>query len=370
MLQSRISTTNSSPPKRDGVAPRQRLGQPLGHLLQHGVARFVAERIVDQLEAVEIDEQHRDLFLRELGFRERLLKQLRKKCAVRQPGQLVVMRKVADALLGPFSFGDVAHDARVLGAAVDAHFAERELDRKYAAVPALALDLARNVDGETVAASLGVGPRGRAGIAVARQHQAVDVAPDQFERLPAEHALDCGVDEFQHAGVVDHDDAVGSGINDRIEQRFARAQVGFGQALRVPHFGVGQLAAHHRHQAADIVFHHVVVGARLHREHGGFLAHSTRHQDERDVEPAAGHHGECCEPVELRHRIVGNHHVPRLALERRDHGFRSANPFMDWRIAAAAQGFDDQIDIFFAIIDAQQFQRSRVAGYGAALRAN
>ena len=57
---SSISTANSSPPKRATVSPgRTEAAQPLGHLDQQLVAGGVAEAVVDLLEAVEVEEQHR-----------------------------------------------------------------------------------------------------------------------------------------------------------------------------------------------------------------------------------------------------------------------------------------------------------------------
>ena len=54
-------TANSSPPKRATVsAARTQRAQPLGDRDQQLVADRVAERVVDGLEVVEVDEQHRD----------------------------------------------------------------------------------------------------------------------------------------------------------------------------------------------------------------------------------------------------------------------------------------------------------------------
>ena len=47
----------------DDVALAQATGEARRDFLQQLVARLVAERVVDQLEAVEVDEQHRELTL-------------------------------------------------------------------------------------------------------------------------------------------------------------------------------------------------------------------------------------------------------------------------------------------------------------------
>ena len=44
---------------RDGVLGARRFAQALGRLREHHVAGLVAQRVVDELEAVEVDEQHR-----------------------------------------------------------------------------------------------------------------------------------------------------------------------------------------------------------------------------------------------------------------------------------------------------------------------
>ena len=43
---------------RGGVGRADRVGDPLRHDLQHFVAAHMAERVVDVLEPVEVDEQH------------------------------------------------------------------------------------------------------------------------------------------------------------------------------------------------------------------------------------------------------------------------------------------------------------------------
>ena len=53
---------------RDGVSGTHRSRQPLGHLAQQFVARGVAQRIVDELEIIQVDEQHAEL----LGMPARL----------------------------------------------------------------------------------------------------------------------------------------------------------------------------------------------------------------------------------------------------------------------------------------------------------
>ena len=65
--------------------------------LQELVARFVAERVVDLLEAVEVEEQHGGLGAGAAGAGLHLLDAVEDERAVRQAGERVVQRLVADA---------------------------------------------------------------------------------------------------------------------------------------------------------------------------------------------------------------------------------------------------------------------------------
>ena len=96
------STTNSSPPRRPIVSPSRSVAeQPGGDRLQQLVAGLVAERVVDLLEAVEVDEERGGLGAAAPGAGEHLLDAVEDQRAVGQPGQRIVQRLVADALEQP-----------------------------------------------------------------------------------------------------------------------------------------------------------------------------------------------------------------------------------------------------------------------------
>ena len=98
-------TTNSSPPSRaTHVARTQRAAQPAGDFHQQHVAGVMPERIVDDLEAVEIDEQHGELALVALGSVDRAAQHAVEHFAVRQIGQAVVRREIFDPFVGPGLF--------------------------------------------------------------------------------------------------------------------------------------------------------------------------------------------------------------------------------------------------------------------------
>ena len=102
---------------RDDVARAQAFAQARAHLAQQHVAGLVAERVVDDLEAVEVDEQHRELAVVAPRRLDRQPEQLREHHAIRQAGEAVVRREVLDALLGALARRDVLDDRDVVQAA-------------------------------------------------------------------------------------------------------------------------------------------------------------------------------------------------------------------------------------------------------------
>ena len=104
----RIST-NSSPPRRATVSPSRTAAlQALAHVAQQLVAEVVAERVVDDLEVVEVDEHHRDRA--RVALREhRLLQAVVEQVAVGQPGERVVVRLALELLLVALALDRVLH---------------------------------------------------------------------------------------------------------------------------------------------------------------------------------------------------------------------------------------------------------------------
>ena len=96
---------------RQRVAAAQAVLQAQRHLLQQLVALDVAERVVDQLEAVKVDEHHRQLGQLALGLDHGQAEAVLEQHAVRQVGQDVVVGLVGDDFLGALAVGDVARHA-------------------------------------------------------------------------------------------------------------------------------------------------------------------------------------------------------------------------------------------------------------------
>ncbi len=115
---------NSSPPSRDntespigsmlivavvsivavGVQAEHVVGadqalQRCGELAQHLVGGLVADRVVDELEVVDVEEQDRELGALALGAGEHLLDVLVEQAAVRQSGEPVLVGQRADLLV-------------------------------------------------------------------------------------------------------------------------------------------------------------------------------------------------------------------------------------------------------------------------------
>ena len=85
------------------------VGQAPGDHLEDLVAGGVAEAVVDVLEVVEVEEQHRHRPLVAAAPDERVLDAVAEQRAVRQPGERVVEGLVLEFVLEGLALGDVAH---------------------------------------------------------------------------------------------------------------------------------------------------------------------------------------------------------------------------------------------------------------------
>ena len=97
---------------RHGVRGARRLDDALRDRLQQAVAGVVAERIVDVLEVVEVEEHDRDEALAALRQGERVLHAVAEQVAVRQQRQRIVEGELAQLLLERLALADVAEVQR------------------------------------------------------------------------------------------------------------------------------------------------------------------------------------------------------------------------------------------------------------------
>jgi hypothetical protein len=94
----------------DRVPFAQDGAEPAGDHAQHAVAEAVTEGVVDDLEAVQVEEHHHQRGLLAPGVGQCDGQPVAEEEPVRQPGQRVVVSLILDLLLGPPALADVARD--------------------------------------------------------------------------------------------------------------------------------------------------------------------------------------------------------------------------------------------------------------------
>ena len=93
---------------RDHVVGAHRRHQPLGHFHQQAVAGGMAHAVVDQLEPVQVQEQHRERHaVAQARTLDRMTQAVEQVGPVGQAGQVVVQGLVGQALLGTQAFADL-----------------------------------------------------------------------------------------------------------------------------------------------------------------------------------------------------------------------------------------------------------------------
>ena len=104
------------------------------HLAQQLVAGLVAQRIIDRLEMVEVDEQHGHLGVRALRLLHRGLQLLHQVVPVRQLRERVVQLQKRFTLLRCAARTDVAHDGNAVVLAMLGHALADDFHRHFMAV--------------------------------------------------------------------------------------------------------------------------------------------------------------------------------------------------------------------------------------------
>ena len=106
------TTSNSSPPRRPTWPSfADYVAQPQGDEPKQGIAGRVAERVVDRLEAVEVEQEHRAAVLAAHRADQRVVERPAKDLAVGQPGQRVLARKPVELDLRLPHLGEVGSEA-------------------------------------------------------------------------------------------------------------------------------------------------------------------------------------------------------------------------------------------------------------------
>src|SRR5206468_10043549 len=107
-LSSHTRIANSSPERRATISGAHRRAQALGEFDQHRVAGRMAEVVVDRLEMVDVETQHRSAEALLARFQKRLLESLEEQRSVWQPGQNVVFGPASKLRLDGLALRDVA----------------------------------------------------------------------------------------------------------------------------------------------------------------------------------------------------------------------------------------------------------------------
>jgi len=144
----------------------------------------VPERVVDHLEAVEVDEQHADVPVVAARVDQCLLQAQFQRQAVRQFGQRVVVRQEVDAFLGTLALGDVGEHRDVMGHAAGREFHDG-VDRHPLRVDVAALAAVENLAGPVAVAPQGVPHLPVEGLVVLARGEDLRVLADHLVRRVA-----------------------------------------------------------------------------------------------------------------------------------------------------------------------------------------
>ncbi len=219
----------------DAVHGAGRALEALADLGQHLVAARVTHRVVHELEAVDVDEQHGRVRLRAAAARERVLQAVDEHGAVAESGQLVVRGAVAQLLLGVDHVGDVGERGHRAGRRA------RRGGERPAAEREPAFRVVDDEPDEHVVHRLVVGEGTRDGVVGEFQrapvgadeavgsHEAVEQPGAGFDRQ-RENAVRRRVRVDDQARGVGDDDALVDGFDDGAVQLFDHAALLFGAA--------------------------------------------------------------------------------------------------------------------------------------------
>ena len=126
---------------------------------------------------------------------------------------------------------------------------------------------------------------------------------------------------------------------------------------RATHRALAKLSLDDGREAGEPALEQVVVHAELHRFDRDLLTDRPRDDDERHVEVPLADHAEGARCVELGHREVGEDEVPRVSVERREHGLARLDALGRDRVARALQREDDERRVVLGVLDEKHTER-------------
>ncbi len=119
---------------------------------------------------------------------------------------------------------------------------------------------------------------------------------------------------------------------------------------------LAQLALNRWDQAAQGALEQVVVRARSHHGHSGFLADGAGNHDERDVEAAFLVDSQSRGRIESRHAVVAKNQIPRPIGQGLPHGFGGIHPAVLDREFCPRQMADQQVGVAWHVLDQEDAQ--------------
>ena len=284
---------------RHGVAFAYGALQAVGDHSQQRIARAAAVALVDQLEAIQVQDQQRRRPARAPGVRDRLQGAVAEQVAVRQAGQRIVVRQILQARFVGLSLPYVARDRREkaylpAGSPVrDDHLRDGDLrpvgaqDRRFAGPRARARGDRRSLALDQLARPRGIDLARRLARAL-RFRRADQFAPG-------------GVQIGDRSRRVGHADVVAGRLEDLHQARALLLRDAY--PLAFAHLGQG--AFHDRAEPPHVVLQYVIGRTEPHRLDRPLLADRARQEDERNPRGELLRKAQRIDPVEARHREIG-----------------------------------------------------------------
>src|SRR5438445_4887808 len=178
------------------------------NLLENAIALLVTERVVDFLEAIQVEDKECLRLTFTLGGEHRLLEPVHDEGAIWKSGETVVQRLVLERFRQGFPLSDVAQEPDIKAAVAEPHRVDAELQREHGCVFSPALRLVSRRGGVPCSRPQGVPELGDEVGVVGFGNQELEVLPDDLARFVAEQPLRCGIERLDTSLVIERNQAV------------------------------------------------------------------------------------------------------------------------------------------------------------------
>ena len=220
-----------APLAADEVAGAHELLEPQRDRLEQRVTRGMAERVVDGLEAVQVEKHQRDVSAGARGIGRGLFEARLHHRAIGQARQGVMVRQELDVACARMALRHVADGRGDEATLVRVDLAHADAHREFTAVLRHGPQVATGVG----VAALPVDFRHQGEARIARGQQDADRLPHQVCGGVAEHHFRTAIDQRDHPVGVGNDQTVGRGLQQRAEFSFLlleRVDIGLATAPR------------------------------------------------------------------------------------------------------------------------------------------